>query len=64
MKELIVGVIGTEEASDAGVGTWENDFVAGPQVKTSGATYEWRVSMGYKIVSSVDQFTAAKTVIK
>jgi hypothetical protein len=60
--ELIIGVIGTEEATDAGVGTWLNNFVAGPQIKTSGANYEWRVSMGYKIVSSIDQYTAAKTV--
>ncbi|MBK6283474.1 MAG: hypothetical protein IPF54_13220 [Draconibacterium sp.] len=60
--ELIIGVIGTEEATDAGVGTWLNSFVTGPQIKTSGADYEWRVSMGYKIVSSIDQYTAAKTV--
>ena len=25
-------------------------------------SYEWRVSMGYKIVTSTGQFTAAKTV--
>jgi phosphodiesterase/alkaline phosphatase D-like protein len=61
-NELIIGVIGTEEATDAGVGTWLNGFVTGPQVKTSGATYEWRVSMGYQIVSTTGTFTAAKTV--
>ncbi|HPE58439.1 MAG TPA: metallophosphoesterase, partial [Bacteroidales bacterium] len=61
-NELIIGMIGTEEATDAGVGTWLNEFVTGPQIKTSGASYEWRVSMGYKIVTSTGQFTAAKTV--
>ncbi len=61
-NELIIGVIGTEEATDAGVGTWQNGFATGPQVKTSGATYEWRVSMGYRIVSATGAFTAAKTV--
>jgi hypothetical protein len=60
--ELVIGVIGTEEATDAGIGTWLNDFETGPQVKTSGATYEWRVSLGYKIVSATGEFTAAKTV--
>ena len=60
--ELVVGVIGTEEETDAGTGTWENDFLSGPQIKTAGASYEWRVSMGYKIVSEMGQFTAAKTV--
>ncbi len=60
--ELLIGLIGTEEATDAGVGTWLNEFIAGPQVKTSGATNEWRVSMGYKIVSSIGEYTAAKTV--
>ena len=61
-NELIIGVIGTEEATDAGVGTWQNSFTAGPKVKTSGASYEWRVSLGYNIVSATGQFTAAKTV--
>ena len=55
-------MIGTEEATDAGLGTWLNGFTAGPQVKTSGATNEWRVSLGYRIVSNVGQFTGAKTV--
>ena len=61
-NELIIGMIGTEEATDAGIGTWLNDFQTGPQIKTSGATYEWRVSLGYKIVSATGGFTAAKTV--
>jgi hypothetical protein len=61
-NELIIGVIGTEEATDAGVGIWQNSFATGPQVKTSGASYEWRVSLGYQIVSATGQFTAAKTV--
>jgi hypothetical protein len=61
-NELVVGMIGTEEATDAGVGTWLNSFTAGPQIKTSGATNEWRVSMGYRIVSSTGAYTAAKTV--
>ena len=62
-SELIIGLIGTEEATNAGVGTWQNSFTAGPQVKSSGTTtYEWRVSLGYKIVSASGQFTAAKTV--
>jgi len=62
-NELIIGVIGTEEATDAGVGTWQNGFSAGPQVKSSGTTtYEWRVSLGYKIVSATGTFTAAKIV--
>jgi hypothetical protein len=61
--ELIIGVIGTEEATDAGVGTWQNGFTAGPQIKSSGTTaYEWRVSMGYQTVSATGTFTAAKTV--
>jgi uncharacterized repeat protein (TIGR02543 family) len=60
--ELLIGMIGTEEATDAGVGTWLNDFIAGPQVKTSGASYEWRVSLGYKVVSAIGQYIAAKTV--
>ena len=34
-NELIIGVIGTEEATDAGVGTWLNGFTAGPQIKSS-----------------------------
>jgi hypothetical protein len=62
-NELVIGVIGTEEATDAGVGTWLNGFAAGPQIKTSGATYQWRVSLGYQIVSATGQFTAAKTVV-
>ena len=61
-EELVIGVIGTEELTDAGIGTWENDFAAGPQIKTSGASNEWRVSMGYKIVTSAGEFTASKTV--
>ena len=62
-SELIIGVIGTEEATDAGVGTWQNGFTTGPQVKSSSATtYDWRVSLGYQIVSATGQFTAAKTV--
>ena len=61
-NELLIGMIGTEESTDAGTGTWGNSFTAGPQQKTSGASYEWRVSMGYRIVSSKGQFTASKTV--
>ena len=62
-NELVIGVIGTEEATNAGVGTWQNSFTTGPQVKSSGTTaYEWRVSLGYRIVSATGQFTAAKTV--
>jgi hypothetical protein len=62
-NELIIGVIGTEEATDAGVGTWQNGFTTGPQIKSSSATtYDWRVSLGYQIVSATGQFTAAKTV--
>jgi hypothetical protein len=62
-NELVIGVIGTEEATNAGVGTWQNSFTTGPQVKSSGTTtYEWRVSLGYQIVSATGQFTAAKTV--
>ena len=61
-NELIIGVIGTEEATDAGVGIWQNSFATGPQVKTLGASYEWRVSLGYQIVSAIGQFTAAKIV--
>ena len=61
-QEVVIGVIGTEEATDAGIGTWLNSFVTGPQIKTSGATNEWRVSLGYKLVTSPGQFTAAKTV--
>ena len=60
--ELVIGMIGTEEADDAGTGTWLNGFSTGPQQKTSGASYEWRVSMGYLIASTTNQFTAAKTV--
>ena len=60
-NELIISVIGTEEATDAGIGTWGNDFETGPQVKTSGATYEWRVSMGYKMVAATGEYTASKT---
>jgi hypothetical protein len=66
-NELIVGVIGTEDASssaDAGLGTWENGFTDGPTAKTStGASYHWRVSMGYKIVSTIGEFTASKTYV-
>ena len=61
-NELVIGVVGTEEDTDAGVGTWLNSFTAGPQIMTSGATYEWRVSLGYKIVPAMGTFTAAKTV--
>ena len=61
-NELIIGMIATEEATDAGTGTWLNSFITGPQQKTSGASYEWRISMGYLIASSQAQFTAAKTV--
>ena len=61
-NELIIGMIGTEEASDAGTGTWLNSFTAGPQIKTSGATNEWRISMGYLFSSQTGQFTAAKSV--
>ncbi|MGD9109716.1 MAG: hypothetical protein PVG93_02135, partial [Phycisphaerales bacterium] len=61
-NELIIGMIGTEDSSgDAGAGTWLNDFIDGPTIKTSGASYEWRVSMGYKMVSATGEFTAAKT---
>jgi hypothetical protein len=60
-NELIIGVIGTEESTNVGVGTWQNGFSAGPQIKTSGtSTNEWRVSMGYQIVSATGQYTAAK----
>jgi hypothetical protein len=63
-NELIIGVIGTEEATDAGVGTWQNGFTAGPQIKTTGtSTNEWRVSLGYQIVSATGPYTAAKTVV-
>jgi hypothetical protein len=62
-NELIIGVIGTEEATDAGIGTWQNSFTPGPQIKTSGASAnEWRVSLGYQIVSATGPYTAAKTV--
>jgi hypothetical protein len=62
-NELVIGVIGTEEATDAGVGTWLNNFTAGPQIKTTGTSAnEWRVSLGYEIVSATGQYTAAKTV--
>jgi hypothetical protein len=45
------------------VGTWQNGFTAGPQIKSTGATtYEWRVSLGYKVVSATGTFTAAKIV--
>jgi len=60
-NELIIGVIGTEESTNVGVGTWQNGFSAGPQIKTSGtSTNEWRVSLGYQIVSATGQYTAAK----
>jgi hypothetical protein len=62
-NELVIGVIGTEEATNAGVGTWQNSFTAGPQIKTSGtSTNEWRVSLGYQIVSVTGQYTASKIV--
>ena len=44
-NELILSVIGTEDTNntstaDAGLGTWQNGFTAGPTVKTpSGALY-------------------------
>ena len=58
--ELIIGVIGTEDDADAG--NWENYFTAGPQIKTSGADYEWRVSMGYLSVINIGTYTASKTL--
>ena len=62
-NELVIGVIGTEEATNAGVGTWQNSFTAGPQIKTSGtSTNEWRVSLGCQIVSATGQYTASKIV--
>jgi hypothetical protein len=60
-NELIIGVIGTEESTNEGVGTWQNNFETGPQVKTTGtSTNEWRVSLGYQTVSATGQYTAAK----
>ncbi|MGD9118650.1 MAG: hypothetical protein PVJ08_07985, partial [Dehalococcoidia bacterium] len=67
--ELIIGLIGTEDATgdamgDAGIGIWENDFLDGPTEKTSGgASYQWRVSLGYKIVQTTGEYTASKTYV-
>ena len=63
-NELLIGVIGTEDAStsaDAGAGSWGNDFIAGPTIKSTGTDYLWRVSLGYRIVTSTGQYTASKT---
>jgi hypothetical protein len=62
--ELIVGVIGVEDSTgDAGTSDWDYGFTTGPTVKTSGGTYEWRVSLGYKIVSATGEFEAGQTYV-
>jgi len=64
LDELIVGVVGVEDSTgDAGTSDWSYGFVTGPTVKTSGGTYEWRVSLGYKIVSATGEFEAGQTYV-
>jgi len=61
--ELLIGAIGTEGPVGDDAGTWDNSFTAGPRDGTTGASYEWTISMGYRIVSSIGDYTAEKSGI-
>jgi uncharacterized repeat protein (TIGR02543 family) len=61
-NELVVAAIGTNGPVGDAPGTWQNDFINGQRVGTSGgdAQDNWTVSMGYKIVNTTGAFTAQK----
>jgi len=62
--ELLIGSIGTEGPPTDAAGTWDYGFTAGQRVGSSGApNADWTVSMGWRIVSAVGQYTAQKTGI-
>ena len=61
--ELVFGAIGTEGPLSDNPGTWQNSFTPSLRDGTSGATYDWTVSTGFRIVSSTGDYTAAKTGI-
>ena len=61
--ELLIGAIGTSGTTSDNAGTWQNSFIAGRRVGTSGATANKTISMAYRIVSSTGTYTASKTGI-
>ena len=64
-NELLIGVIGTEGPVEDAAGTWEYSFLDGPRAGTTGGDDDsnWTVSMGYRVVSAIDGYTAEKSEI-
>ena len=62
-NELLIGAIGTSGTTYDTAGTWQNSFIAGQRVGTTGGTSNKTISMGYRIVSSTGAYTASKTGI-
>jgi predicted phosphodiesterase len=62
-NELLIGAIGTEGPVTDDPGIWENSFIAGQREGTDGASNDWTISMGYRIVSETGQYTAQKSGI-
>ena len=64
-NELLVAAVGTEGPFGDSAGTWTNSFAAGPRAGTTGGDDDsnWTVSMGWRIVTSSGEYTAAKTGI-
>ena len=62
-NELLIGAIGTSGTTSDTAGTWQNSFIAGQRVGTTGGTANKTISMGYRIVSSTGAYTASKTGI-
>jgi len=64
--ELLIGAVGTEGPSTDTAGTWGSSFTAGPRLGTTGGyfgTSNITASMGWRIVSSTDAYTASKSSI-
>ena len=61
--ELLIGGIGTEGPDGDTPGSWQDLFIAGLRIGTTGGTADTNItaSMGYKIVSSTGAYTASKT---
>ena len=61
--ELLIGAVGTEGPVTDTAGTWDNSFIAGPRAGTTGDEDDsnWTISMGYRIVNQVGEYTAQKS---
>ncbi len=61
--ELLIGGIGTEGPDGDTPGTWQNSFIVGARLGTTGGTADQNItaSMGYRLVSSTGSYTASKT---